>query len=62
MFKSTLWDRTVYHAHTAVLFTISDLKTIFIPIVSLSLRFIQACLPTGRWFHVSLCSHARPLH
>ena len=34
-----------YHLHTAVLFTWTDYKTIFLPIVSLFIRFFFTCTP-----------------
>ena len=35
----------MYHLHTAVLFTWTDYKTIFLPIVSIPIRYLLSCIP-----------------
>ena len=39
------FSAVMYHLHTAVLFTWTDYKTIFLPIVSLFIRFFFTCTP-----------------
>ena len=39
------FSAVMYHLHTAILFTWTDYKTIFLPIVSFLIRYLFSCPP-----------------
>jgi hypothetical protein len=44
-FLLDFFSAAMYHLHTAILFTWTDYKTIFLPIVSFLIRYLFSCPP-----------------